>query len=268
MYESFFEMTKTPFTRGIPVDILYSNNDNEEIYNRLVYAAKKQLFAILIGDAGAGKTTTLRHLYEKLDGPSYAVLYLADSDLTPRHFYNGLLEQLGCETKFYRGDARKALHKQIDVMRGVENRKLVVIVDEGHLLKKDMLEEIRFLLNYKMDSENPLALIISGQTELWDKLKKPAYRAILHRVDIQCFLMPYDFSETKSYIEKQLEYSGHNGPVFSEDAMKVIFEYSSGLPRLINMACTQSLIYAYQNRRGIIDDKMVQIVLENEATVH
>lgn len=50
--------------------------------------------------------------------------------------------------------------------------------------------------------------------------------------------------------------------------MKVIFEYSSGLPRLINMACTQSLIYAYQNRRGIIDDKMVQIVLENEATVH
>ena len=119
-----------------------------------------------------------------------------------------------------------------------------------------------------MDSENPLALIISGQTELWDKLKKPAYRAILHRVDIQCFLMPYDFSETKSYIEKQLEYSGHNGPVFSEDAMKVIFEYSSGLPRLINMACTQSLIYAYQNRRGIIDDKMVQIVLENEATVH
>lgn len=84
MYESFFEMTKTPFTRGIPVDMLYSNNDNEEIYNRLVYAAKKQLFAILIGDAGAGKTTTLRHLYEKLDGPSYAVLYLADSDLTPR----------------------------------------------------------------------------------------------------------------------------------------------------------------------------------------
>ena len=62
---------------------------------------------------------------------------------------------MGCETAFYRGDARKALRKQIDIMRGVEHRKLVVIVDEGHLLDRDMPEEIRFLLNYKMDSELP-----------------------------------------------------------------------------------------------------------------
>ena len=56
-------------------------------------------------------------------------------------------------------------------MRGVSKRKLVVIEDEGHLLSKEMLEEIRFLMNYKMDSEHPLALILAGQTELWDKLK-------------------------------------------------------------------------------------------------
>ena len=101
----------------------------------------------------------------------YAVLYLTDSKLTPRHFYNGLLEQLGLETWFYRGDARKKLHQEIEIMRGVSKRKLVVIVDEGHLLSKEMLEEIRFLMNYKMDSEHPLALILAGQTELWDKLK-------------------------------------------------------------------------------------------------
>lgn len=86
-------------------------------------------------------------------------------------------------------------------MRGVSKRKLVVIVDEGHLLSKEMLEEIRFLMNYKMDSENPLALILAGQTELWDKLKMQAYRAIRHRIDIQCFMMPYDFAQTKAYIE-------------------------------------------------------------------
>lgn len=265
MYEEFFEMSRTPFTRGIPVEKLYQNNDTEEIYNRLVYTANKQLFAILIGDAGTGKTTMLRRLKESLEGPDYAVLYLADSKLTPRHFYNGLLEQLGCESKFYRGDSRKLLHKQIDVMRGVEHRKLVVIVDEGHLLDKDMLEEIRFLLNYKMDSENPLALILAGQTELWEKLRKQAYRAILHRVDIQCFLVPFDFSQTRAFIEQQLAYSGHPGAIFSEDAMKMIYDFSSGVPRLIDRACTQSLIYAYQNRRNIVDDRMVQIVLQSEV---
>ena len=77
-------------------------------------------------------------------GPDFSVLYLTGSKLTPRNFYNGLLEQLGCDTHFYRGEARKKLHHQIEIMRGVENRKLVVIVDESHLLDREMLEEIRF----------------------------------------------------------------------------------------------------------------------------
>jgi type II secretory pathway predicted ATPase ExeA len=92
--------------------------------------------------------------------------------------------------------ARDLLHRQIEIMRGMQSRKVVVIVDEAHLLDKEMLEEARFLLNYRMDSENPLALILSGQTELWDKLRLSAYRAILERVDIECFLTPMDFADT------------------------------------------------------------------------
>ena len=266
MYEEFFEMKRTPFVRGIPVDMLYHDHDVDEIHDRLVYAAKKQLFAVLIGDSGAGKTTLLRRLKDTLDGPDYTVLYLADSKLTPRHFYNGLLEQLGCDSLFYRGDARKKLHHQIDIMRGVEKRKLVAVVDEGHLLDREMLEEIRFLLNYRMDSENPLALILSGQQELWDKLKKQAYRAIRNRVDIQCFLHPYEYARMKNYIDSQMAYAGHPAPIFSDDALRLIFSFSSGVPRLVNRICTQSLIYAYQQCRSIIDDRMVQIVLDAEVS--
>ena len=89
---------------------------------------------------------------------------------------------------------------------------------------------------------------------------------ILHRVDIQCFLVPYDFSQTKAYIEKQLTYAGHPNAIFSEDAIKAVNAFSSGIPRMINRACTQSLVYAYQNRRAIIDDRMVQLVLVGEVS--
>ena len=151
-------------------------------------------------------------------------------------------------------------------MRTMQNRKAVVIVDEAHLLPKEMLEEARFLLNYRMDSENPMALILSGQTELWDKLRLSAYRAILERVDIECFLTPMDFADTKQYIETQLLYSGHNSPIFTEDAMKSIFTFSGGNPRLINRARSQSPIYGSQMKQTCIESKFVDIVLENEVT--
>ena len=77
---------------------------------------------------------------------------------------------------------------------------------------------------------------------------------------------PCDFSQTKAYIEKQLTYAGHPNAIFSEDAIKAVLAFSSGIPRLINRACTQSLVYAYQNRRAIIDDRMVQLVLEGEVS--
>ena len=266
MYEDYFAMTHTPFTRSVPADMLYMDTETKEIHDRLIYAARKQLFALLIGDAGVGKTTTLRLLKEKLEGTDYTVLYITESKLTPRHFYNTMLEQLGCETRFYRGDARKLLHHEIDIMRGVSHRKLVVIVDEGHLLSREMLEEIRFLLNYKMDSENPLALILAGQTELWTRLKLQAYRAVLYRIDIQCFLNPYDMAQTKEYIEKQITYAGHPSPIFSESAIKLIYNFSAGIPRIINRACTQSLLYACQSKCNIVDDHIVQTILDNEMS--
>ncbi len=98
------------------------------------------------------------------------MLYLSDSKLTPRHFYKGLLEQLGCESKFYRGDAKRQLHREIELMRGIHGLQPVVVVDEAHLLDREMLEEVRFLLNFKMNAQSPMALILVGQRELWERL--------------------------------------------------------------------------------------------------
>ena len=266
MFESFYEMTQTPFSRNIPPENLYQSNMLEEALGRLEYAAERQLFAVLTGSSGTGKTTTVRNFKETLDPGKYMVMYITDSKLTPRNFYKGLLEQLGCEAKFYRGDSKRQLHREIELMKGIQNISPVVVVDEAHLLDKEMLEEVRFLLNFKMDAESPMALILVGQTELWDRLQLQSYSAIRQRVDIQYKLAHMDLSQVKEYIACHLSYSGQEKEIFTDAAIDEISKYAGGLARMINKLCTQCLIFGFQQGKRLIDDHIVKLIIQSELS--
>lgn len=264
MIEDFYILTNTPFTRDIPTAELYASVSMEEILGRLEHAAKRQLFAVMTGDCGTGKTTIVRKLNDTLNPSEFMLLYLADSKLTPRHFYKGLLEQLGCEAKFYRGDAKRQLHREIELMKAVHRIQPVVVIDEAHLLDKEMLEEVRFLLNFRMDSLSPMALILVGQNELWDRLKLQTYSAIRQRIDLQCRLVHLDRAQVGEYIKRHLNYAGAEQEIFSDAAVDALYRFSSGAARLVNKACTHCLLYGAQNGRRIIDDHMVKLVIDGE----
>jgi general secretion pathway protein A len=266
MFESFYGLSHTPFSRNIPVDQLYLSDMLEETLGRLKHAAERQLFAVITGDCGTGKTTTIRRFAETLDSAKFKILYLSDSKLTPRHFYKGMLEQLGCESKFYRGDAKHQLHREIELMHGIHRLQLVVVLDEAHLLNREMLEEVRFLLNFKMDAQSPMALILVGQSELWDRLRLQAYAAIHQRIDLQCKFAHYDRSQVEAYVNKHLAYAGAEHDIFTGNAVDDIYRFSSGSARLINKVCTHCLMYGSQNGKRIIDDHMVKRVIEGELT--
>lgn len=146
MYEAFFEMERTPFTRSVPPGDLYESKAMADTLGRLAYAADRQLFAVVTADAGCGKSTLIRRFVSSLPKEEYLFLYLSDSKLTPRWFYKGLLDQLGIESRFYRGDAKRQLQKEVEIIKGVQKKKVVCILDEAHLLEKETLEEFRFLL--------------------------------------------------------------------------------------------------------------------------
>jgi general secretion pathway protein A len=266
VFEIFYELKDSPFSRDIPTGCLYEPDMLDEILARLDYVAERQLFAVVTGDSGTGKTTTIRRFSDALDPGQFKLLYLADSKLTPRHFYKGLLEQLGCESKFYRGDAKRQLHKQIEVMRGIHDLQPVVVIDEGHLLDREMLEEVRFLLNFKMDAQSPMALILVGQSELWDMLQRQVFAAIRQRIDLQCKLPHYDRPQVGAYIQQHLSYAGAGRDIFTDAAIDEIFQFSAGTARLVNKICIHCLIYGAQNQQRIIDDHIVKRVIEGELS--
>jgi type II secretory pathway predicted ATPase ExeA len=264
MFESHFAMSHTPFTNRIPANNLYLSKCHNEILGRLVYAATDNRFAVLTAPVGAGKSTLCRKFVSALDPERHTVLYLSDSKLTPRWFYKGLLEQLGVESKFYRGDARRQLHKALGEITDNYKRTVTVIVDEAHLLERETLEEIRFALNTDMDSANPMSLVLVGQSELWDRLRMQAFAAIRGRIDIKCEITPMDRSELSCYINSHLDYAGAGRDVFSEDAEDAIYHYSAGYARAINKAATHCLMHAAQIGKRLIDGSMAKRVIEAE----
>lgn len=266
MFESFYGMTRTPFARDIPTDELYMPVHLEEILGRLTYAAERQLFMVVTGECGTGKTTALRRFAASLDAAKFTLLYLSDSKLTPRHFYKGILEQLGCESKFYRGDAKRQLHHQIELLRGMHRLHPIVVVDESHLLDREMLEEVRFLLNVRMDAQSPMTLILVGQSELWDRLKLQSYAAIRQRIDLQCKIPQLEHAEVKAYIKRHVTYAGVTNEIFTDGAIEEIYRFSGGTARMLNKVCTHSLLYGAQSKKPLIDDHMVKYVIQGELS--
>lgn len=264
MYEAFYEMKRTPFARDIPPGQLYESAAMADVLGRLSYVADRQLFAVVTADAGCGKSTLIRRFVSSLPKEEYIFLYLSDSKLTPRWFYKGMLDQLGIESRFYRGDAKRQLQKEVEIIRGVQGKKVVCILDEAHLLEKETIEEFRFLLNYKFDSMSPMALVLSGQTELWDKLRLQRYAAVRQRIDINCVLPHLDRSETERYIISHLVYAGGRQEIFTDKALDEIYRESTGIPRRINRICDGSLMYASQQNKRLIDEHLVRYVLEHE----
>jgi len=257
----FFGWERTPFTREISTEHLHMSERFKECVARLKYMVMNRSIGCVTGEIGCGKSTAIRYLRDHLDGHKYRFLYLFDADLRPRDFYRELLHHFGLVPKYLRSEAKRQFQHAVWTLYENQQKVAVVVIDEAHLLKGDMLQEIRFLTNFQVDSVSPLALLLVGQPELRATLQLRVFKPITQRMNVRFHLESLDLQETRAYIEHHLIIAGSTHPVFTTEAMDAIFAHTRGISREINNVCTACLLDAVLRKDKLVDAVHVARVL-------
>ncbi len=264
MYEKYWNLEKKPFENTPDPRFLYHSNKHDEALMRLMYAVKeKKGAAILTGEYGTGKTTITRSLLETLKTENkFEVVLIANPSLSVNEFLTEILHQLGVE-----GIPKK----KIDLLRRLEavlqknlsnQRHTVIIIDEAQNIKrKETLEELRMLLNFQLNDQFLLTLILVGQPEIKQKLNQ--VKQFKQRLAIRYNLKLLDEDETRNYINYRLRVAGRENPAFSERSMQLIHAYSKGAPRDINNICDLSLLVGSFKKKEEIDVDVTEEVVND-----
>lgn len=258
MYEEFFNLKQKPFRKTPDPSFLYLSKHHEEALARMMLTAEEQEFMLLIGDVGAGKTTLSRVMMDQLDD-TYRVALVINPVLTPNGILRTLAKKFGVEKPArYKDDLLEQVYGALWEMHE-QGLTPVLIIDEAHLIpSRKVYEELRLLTNYQLDDKNLLALILMGQPEIEKRLKRKDYQAFVQRIGIRYYLGPFDsVKETARYITYRLKVAGRKKPIFNDDAIEKIFDFSNGLPRKINNICGNALLDAFAREQTTIGPDII-----------
>jgi len=235
--------------------MLHRHAGHAEAVARISWCVDEAAIGVITGEVGAGKTVAVRAATAELDGSRHSVIYLGNPAVGARGLYAAIVARLGGIPRFHKAalipQAADAL-----VAEGAERgRRVVLVVDEAHLLAADQLEELRLLTNAEMDSTSPFALVLVGQPSLRQRLRLGAFAALDQRVALRYGLPPMSQADTAEYLAHHLRLAGRADTLFSDDAVARIHKASRGLPRAVNNIAVQALIAAYAANASIVDDK-------------
>jgi general secretion pathway protein A len=259
MYNQFFGFDSDPFRVNPDPRFFYSSESHKEALATLVYAVRERKgFIIVTGEVGTGKTTVLNALLRTLD-PDVQTAYLFNTILSLEDFFSYVLDEFGLEPvePFRKGEALHRLNNYlIDRLR--KGRQSLLIIDEAQNLSAELLEEIRMLSNLETPQSKLLQIVLVGQPELDAKLHRPELRQLRQRVELRHRLRPLTREETNEYVRERLLLAGHEtGQVFTTAALRTVYYYSRGIPRVVNVLCDNSLLTAFAHEVPRISARVV-----------
>jgi general secretion pathway protein A len=261
-YESFYKLKEHPFSFTTDEKFYYDSPQHSKSLVKLTHAVETEKgLALLVGDIGTGKTTLSRRLLDQLIDKDVeaTLLVIIHSEITSLWFLKKIALML---------DVPIDSDNKIEIITAVyyrlveldnKNKKVVILIDEANMLqKKDIMEEIRGLLNLESEKGKLLNFILFGlpETEDYLKLDPPLYQ----RIAVRCVLEALDKEAADSYINHRLRVAGCSRSLFSKEAMNKIYLYSKGIPRTINAICDNALLEGFLLKKETVDEKIIDDV--------
>lgn len=261
MYEEFYGLNEKPFSLLPDPDFLFLSSKHSLALSMLEYSLAGQAgFCAITGEIGSGKTTLIRALLRRI-GRDIRLGLISNTHSSHSDIAGWALSAFGRTPK---GTTRAEIHQELMLFLIEEygaGKRSVLIVDEAQNLTIQALEELRLLSNINADKDLLLQIILVGQPELLEKLRRPELCQFAQRISVSYHLAPLTCAETLHYITHRLRVAGATSPIFNDMAVGGIQYFSGGVPRIINSICDMSLVYGFADQKPEIDlDHVFRVV--------
>jgi type II secretory pathway predicted ATPase ExeA len=264
MYESFYGFKERPFALLPDPDFLFLNENHRAALAMLEKAVSDRSgFCVISGEIGAGKTTLVRELLNRLDA-TVCVGLVSNTHPSFGELLHWVIAAYGLPIGD--GDTLE-LHKQFVefvTQQHSQNKHTLLIIDEAQNLTVQALEELRMLSSVNSDKDLILQVILVGQHQLRDKLQQPELEQFSQRIALNYHLEALSQDETCGYIQHRVSHAGGETGLFSAEACQLVYKLSGGIPRLINRFCDLSLVYGCTEESRVITAELVGRVGEDQ----
>lgn len=267
-----FNFKRKPFAPLPDPRELFQTRGHQELRARLQLAIEDRDPALVVGESGVGKTTSLRSVLAALDKRSFQLIELDEPRLKLRSFYSTLATGLGLQPAFFFGalaeQVRTALARladkadKADKTEGAESGHPVLVIDNAELLTEEMLDSMRLITSPRLGQNKPgLTLLLVGDLSLSRRLKKPYFDSFVQRLRVTYRMPAPDDEEARRYVVHRVRIAGGNPDVFDPAAVEAVVAEAGGRLRTIDALCCQALYAAFIAKANVVTREHVQAVI-------